>query len=95
MPGLQETFSSTDAADFTAGPYMLSFSAGATFPLTDCASIPTATDDVLEGDHSFFVTISDITPDGAVMVGSLSITEVTINDLNGKSMLYYGIDKSG
>ena len=68
---------------------MLSFSTGDPFPLMSCASIPTATDDVLEGDHSFFVTISDITPDGAVMIGSPSMTEVTINDLNGKSMLSF------
>ena len=55
-------------------------------PLSRCTLIPTTVDDVLEGPHSFFVTISDITPDGALTVGTPSITEVTIIDLNSKSM---------
>ena len=57
--------------------------------LSGCASIPTTVDDVLEGPHSFFVNISDIRPDGALTVGTPDITEVTINDLNGKLNQYY------
>ena len=68
--------------DYTAGPYEISFTAGDTFNLTGCAMIPTADDDILEGDHEFSVGVDDISPDGAVTVSGGDFT-VTITDDDG------------
>ena len=66
--------------DFTGGLFTVDFNKGSTFPLSDCATIPTTTDDVFEGDHAFFVSISDIRPDGAVIIDTPANHTVTITD---------------
>ena len=59
------------------------FSTGDTFPLEDCAMIPTNDDNVLEGDHYFSVGVDAISPDGAVTVSGGDFT-VTITDDDGR-----------
>ena len=76
--------------DITEGTYTFHFNNGSRFSFGGCTSnLHTTIDDVLEGDHSFFVTISDIRPDGALTVRSPAITEITINDLNGTYSLMH------
>ena len=73
--------------DYTAGPYEITFSAGDTFMLMGCAMIPTADDDILEGDHEFSVGVGAISPDGAVTVTGPNAV-VTITDDDGRHMLH-------
>ena len=73
--------------DYTAGPYEILFYISDTFPLEGCTMIPTADDNVLEGDHDFSVGVDDISPGGAVTVSGGDFT-VTITDDDGQQMFH-------
>ena len=83
---MHNTFSTlciSDSTDFTEGTYTVSFTEGTAFPLSDCVSIPTIEDSVLEGDHDFSVSVDSVTPNDAVTFDSTETHLVTIIDNDG------------
>ena len=66
-------------ADFSIVLVSLLFNSGSTFTLSNCISIPTVNDFILEGDHDFSVQVTSIDPPGAV-TATPDTFAVTIRD---------------
>ena len=78
--------------DFTdPGTVTVTFTSGTTLPNTQCTSITTTQDDILEGDQAFSATITDTSADPvtAVIISEPSSTlEIVINDDESKADKY-------
>ena len=78
--------------DFTdPGTVTVTFTSGTTLPNTQCTSISTTQDNILEGDHAFSATITDTSADPvtAVIISELlSTLEIVINDDESKANNY-------
>ena len=72
----------SDGSDFDDDMYTVTFVVGP-LPMTQCASISTTEDEVLEGDHDFTVSLVSITPDDVAEIVTQSTHTVTINDDDG------------
>ena len=80
-PTLPYDVSFPDQNDFTAGAQTITFPAGTAIAAAeDCASILTADDMILEGNHDFSVMISGSTPPNALTIGPQVDHMVTIID---------------
>ena len=66
-------------ADFSIVSVPLLFNTGSTFTLSNCISVPTVNDFILEGDHDFSVQVTSIDPPGAV-TATPDTFAVTIRD---------------
>ena len=77
-------------ADFTTVSVPLLFNTGSMFTLSNCISIPTVNDFILEGDHDFSVQVTSIDPPGAV-TATPDTFGITIRDAADGGLLLHHV----